>query len=112
MDHSVVQRLRAQVRDPPPAQRPVDAAAAPSRLSAVMDVTIRPAVSIRRARLGKVFLADLVGSGSLLPEAAQFLAAAAAARKNMMIAGATNAGKTTLLRAVANQIPSTERLIT
>jgi pilus assembly protein CpaF len=83
-----------------------------SRLSAVMDVTIRPAVSIRRARLGKVFLADLVGSGSLLPEAAQFLAAATAARKNMMIAGATNAGKTTLLRAVANQIPVTERLIT
>jgi pilus assembly protein CpaF len=83
-----------------------------SRLSAVMDVTIRPAVSIRRARLGKVFLADLVGSGSLLPEAAQFLAAATAARKNMMIAGATNAGKTTLLRAVANQIPQTERLIT
>ena len=83
-----------------------------SRLSAVMDVTIRPAVSIRRARLGKVFLADLVGSGSLLPEAAQFLAAATAARKNMMIAGATNAGKTTLLRAVANQIPATERLIT
>src|SRR5690242_1335041 len=82
------------------------------RLSAVMDVTIRPAVSIRRARLGKVFLADLVGSGSLLPEAAQFLAAATAARKNMMIAGATNAGKTTLLRAVANQIPQTERLIT
>ena len=30
----------------------------------------------------------------------------------MMIAGATNAGKTTLLRAVANQIPPTERLIT
>ncbi len=83
-----------------------------SRLSAVMDVTIRPAVSIRRARLGKVFLADLAGRGSLLPEAAQFLAAATAARKNMMIAGATNAGKTTLLRAVANQIPATERLIT
>ena len=32
-----------------------------ARLSAVMDVTLRPAVSIRRARLGKVFLTDLVG---------------------------------------------------
>ena len=31
-----------------------------SRLSAVMDVTVKPAVSIRRARLGKVFLSDLV----------------------------------------------------
>jgi pilus assembly protein CpaF len=83
-----------------------------SRLSAVMDVTLRPAVSIRRARMGKVFLADLVGNGTLLPEAAAFLAAATAARKNIMIAGATNAGKTTLLRAIANQIPGSERLIT
>ena len=38
-----------------------------ARLSAVMDVTRRPAVSIRRARLGKVFLADLVGNGTLSP---------------------------------------------
>jgi pilus assembly protein CpaF len=83
-----------------------------SRLSAVMDVTLRPAVSIRRSRLGKVFLTDLVGNSTLLPEAAAFLAAATAARKNLMIAGATNAGKTTLLRAIANQIPPGERLIT
>ncbi|HEY2550926.1 MAG TPA: ATPase, T2SS/T4P/T4SS family [Streptosporangiaceae bacterium] len=83
-----------------------------SRLSAVMDVTLRPALSIRRARLGKIFLADLVGNGTLLPQTAAFLAAATAARKNIMIAGATNAGKTTLLRAIANQIPPHERLIT
>jgi pilus assembly protein CpaF len=83
-----------------------------SRLSAVMDVTLRPAVSIRRARMGKVFVADLVGNGSMSPEVASFLAAAVLARKNIMIAGATNAGKTTLLRALANQIPPEERLIT
>jgi pilus assembly protein CpaF len=83
-----------------------------SRLSAVMDVTVRPAVSIRRARLGKVFLADLAGNGTILPEVGSFLAAATAARKNLMIAGATNAGKTTLLRAIVNQIPPSERLIT
>jgi pilus assembly protein CpaF len=83
-----------------------------SRLSAVMDVTLRPAISIRRARMGKVFLADLVGNGTMSPDLASFLAAAVAARKNIMIAGATNAGKTTLLRALANQIPPNERLIT
>jgi Flp pilus assembly CpaF family ATPase len=83
-----------------------------SRLSAVMDVTVRPAVSIRRARLGKVFLSDLAGNGTISPEVASFLAAAAAARKNLMIAGATNAGKTTLLRAIVNEIPPGERLIT
>ncbi|MFG1809011.1 CpaF family protein [Streptomyces sp. NPDC049040] len=83
-----------------------------SRLSAVMDVTRRPALSIRRARLGKVFLADLVGNHTLTPELGSFLSAAVLARKNVMIAGATNAGKTTLLRALANVIPSHERLIT
>src|SRR5487761_1789594 len=44
-----------------------------SRLSAVMDVTLRPAVSIRRARMGKVFLADLVGNGTMSPEVGSFL---------------------------------------
>jgi pilus assembly protein CpaF len=83
-----------------------------SRLSAVMDVTLRPAISIRRSRMGKVFLADLVGNGTMSPDVASFLAAAVQARKNIMIAGATNAGKTTLLRAMANQIPIEERLIT
>ena len=39
-----------------------------SRLSAVMDVTLRPAISIRRARMGKVFLADLVGNGTISPD--------------------------------------------
>ena len=46
------------------------------------------------------------------PSSAAFLPAAVLARKNIMIAGATNAGKTTLLRALANEIPPHERLIT
>jgi Flp pilus assembly CpaF family ATPase len=83
-----------------------------SRLSAVMDVCRRPVLSIRRARLAKVFLSDLVGNGTLLPELASMLSAAVAARKNLMIAGSTNAGKTTLLRALANEIPPGERLVT
>jgi Flp pilus assembly CpaF family ATPase len=77
-----------------------------------MDVTRRPALSIRRARMGKVFISDLVGNGTLSPEVAHFMACAVRARKNIMIAGATNAGKTTLLRALANEIPPHERLIT
>ncbi len=83
-----------------------------SRLSAVMGVTQRPAVSIRRSRLSRVTLDDLVTNGSLLPDLAAFLSAAVSARKNVMIAGATNAGKTTLLRALAHEIPPAERLIT
>ncbi|WP_029287088.1 CpaF family protein [Cellulomonas sp. HZM] len=83
-----------------------------SRLSAVMDVCSRPSISIRRARLSRVHLDDLVRYGSVTPDVAAFLSAAVAARKNIMIAGATNAGKTTMLRALANEIDPTERLIT
>lgn len=83
-----------------------------SRLSAVMGVTSRPALSIRRARLSRVSLDMLVGYGTVSPELAAFLSAAVRARKNVMIAGATNAGKTTLLRALANEIDPSERLIT
>jgi pilus assembly protein CpaF len=83
-----------------------------SRLSAVMEVCARPAVSIRRARMPRVFLSDLVANGTLDEGLAAFLRAAVAARKNLMIAGSTNAGKTTLLRALANEIPPAERLVT
>src|SRR4051794_3712090 len=83
-----------------------------SRLSAVMGVCPRPAVSIRRSRLSRVTLDDLVQNGSVTHELAAFLAASVTARKNIMIAGATNAGKTTLLRALAHEIPPYERLIT
>lgn len=83
-----------------------------SRMSAVMDVCARPSISIRRARLSRVHLDDMVRFGSMTNEVAAFLSAAVAARKNIMIAGATNAGKTTLLRALANEIPAHERLIT
>jgi Flp pilus assembly CpaF family ATPase len=83
-----------------------------SRLSAVMDVCFRPAISIRRSRLSRVFLRDLMDNGTMDEELGHFLSAAVGARKNIMIAGATNAGKTTLLRALANEIPSHERLIT
>jgi Flp pilus assembly CpaF family ATPase len=83
-----------------------------SRLSAVMGVTQRPSLSIRRARLSRVSLDMLVENETLTPDLASFLSAAVAARKNIMIAGATNAGKTTLLRALANEIPAHERLIT
>jgi Flp pilus assembly CpaF family ATPase len=77
-----------------------------------MGVTARPAVSIRRARLGRVFLRDLVANGTMSDDVGSFLRAAVAARKNIMIAGATNSGKTTLLRALANEIGPHERLIT
>jgi Flp pilus assembly CpaF family ATPase len=83
-----------------------------SRLSAVMGVSARPSISIRRHRFEKVELADLVGNDTMSQEAADFLRAVVRARFNVMIAGATRAGKTTLLRAMAAEIDSRERIIT
>lgn len=83
-----------------------------SRLSAVMNVCARPAVSVRKASLGRVFLDELIANGTVSPDVGSFLRAAVRARKNIMIAGATNAGKTTMLRALANEIPASERLVT
>lgn len=83
-----------------------------SRLSAVQEVSGRPAVSIRRHRFDKVTLADLVGNGTLTGEAADFLAAVVAAKFNIVIAGGTDAGKTTMLRALASEIGQVERVVT
>lgn len=83
-----------------------------SRLSAVMAVTRRPVVDIRRHRLSDTTLDDLVGLGSLSSTAAAFLAAAVRAKQNILVSGAMNSGKTTMLRALAAEIPPRERIVT
>ncbi len=83
-----------------------------SRLSAVMTAGERPSVSIRRNRYPQMFLPTLVELGTVDERLATFLQAAVLARMNIMVAGATNAGKTTLLRAMINVISAEERLIT
>jgi len=83
-----------------------------SRLSAVMNVCSRPSISVRKARMGRVYLDELIANGTMTPDSGSFLKAAIAARKNIMLAGATNAGKTTMLRALVNEIDPGERLVT
>jgi pilus assembly protein CpaF len=83
-----------------------------SRLSAVMSAGERPSVSIRRNRFPQMFLPMLVELGTLDEHTAVFLEAAVRSRCNLMIAGATDAGKTTLLRALINVIDPDERLVT
>ncbi|HEY5116688.1 MAG TPA: ATPase, T2SS/T4P/T4SS family [Nakamurella sp.] len=83
-----------------------------SRLSAVMSAAERPVVSIRRSRYPQMFLSTLVELGTIDEQLACFLQAAVTARMNLVVAGATDAGKTTLLRALLNVLPSMERLIT
>ena len=83
-----------------------------SRLFATMGVSHRPVVSIRRHRLVRVFLSDLVRLRAIDQGLQALLAALVAARKNILVVGGTDAGKTTMLRALINQIPPTERLVT
>ena len=83
-----------------------------SRLSAVMAVTARPVIDIRRHRLSDHSLDDLVGLETLDEDLARMLAAAVRAKRNILISGAMNSGKTTLLRALAAEISPEERIVT
>lgn len=55
---------------------------------------------------------DLVRMGSLTAQAAQFLDAAVVAGLSILVSGATQAGKTTMVRALAGAIPTGQRVIT
>src|SRR5262249_38376941 len=83
-----------------------------SRLFAVAWVCDRPAVAIRRHRFLKVTLDDVEELGAIDAGLRQFLAASVRARKQIIVAGATGAGKTTMLRALAAEIPPEERIVT
>lgn len=83
-----------------------------SRLYAIQSVTRQPVISIRRHRHTRVTLKDLIGLETIDEELADFLGSLVKARKNVMVAGATAAGKTTLLRAMASEIRPEERILT
>ncbi len=79
-----------------------------ARLAAQAWVTPRPQVVIRRHRLTQVSLEDLVGLGTLTPVAASFLAAVVRSGRSVVVSGAQGAGKTTMVRALCNEIPKHE----
>ena len=85
-----------------------------SRLHVVIpDITRRHwAVNIRKFVLTAGSLDELVGLGTLTGQAARFLEAAIVAGLNVIVAGGTQAGKTTLLNALAGAVPGRERVIT
>jgi Flp pilus assembly CpaF family ATPase len=83
-----------------------------SRLFALMAVSARPCLSIRRHRYLRVTADDLMKLGTLDLGLREFVRAAMLARKSCIICGGTGAGKTTLLRAMAADIPPSERLVT
>jgi len=70
------------------------------------------AVNIRKYVVRARHINDLVERGALTQQAADFLAAAVVAGLNIVISGATQAGKTTMLNGLAGCIPPRERIVT
>ena len=85
-----------------------------SRLHVVIpDITRRHwSVNVRKFVMGAADLDDLIAAGELTSHAARFLEAAVISGLNVIIAGGTQAGKTTLLNCLASCIPGRERVIT
>lgn len=83
-----------------------------SRLFATMEVAQRPSLVIRRHGFDISTLDQLLELNFMSSSVAAFLSAAVLARRNIIVAGGTGSGKTTLLRALLNEIPANERLVT
>jgi Flp pilus assembly CpaF family ATPase len=82
------------------------------RLHALMAVTGRPTVTIRRHDFSLHRLEQLWEFGVVDDHLLAFLTAAVRAKLNLIVAGGTGTGKTTLLRCLINEIPDDERIIT
>lgn len=84
-----------------------------SRLHVVIPDVTRAhwSVNVRRFVTRPTHVQDLVPLGTLSHEAAAFLEAAMVSGLNVVVAGGTQAGKTTLLSALLGCIPASERII-
>jgi pilus assembly protein CpaF len=71
-----------------------------------------PTITIRKFRVDKMKIQDLVNVGAMTGPAAQFLEACVKVRRNIIISGGTGSGKTTMLNALSGFIESDERIVT
>lgn len=85
-----------------------------SRLHVVIPDITRNAwsINIRKFPTKIYSLSDLVNFKSVTPSQARFLASAIKQGKNILVSGATQAGKTTMLCALLNEVASSERIVT
>ena len=80
---------------------------------AIPDITRKHwSVNIRKFIVGSKSLEGLISVGTVTDQAAAFLQACVISGLNIVVAGATQAGKTTLMNALLNSAPSSERVIT
>ncbi len=84
-----------------------------SRLEAVGDPVAQdgPVVAIRRFAKSTMTLERLVDLGALPDDAAEFLREITVAKCNVLVAGGTGSGKTSLLNVLAGCIPMDERVL-
>lgn len=68
-------------------------------------------ISIRKFRNDSFDLAKLIEWNSLSAEAAEFLSLCVELHRNIVIAGGTGSGKTSLLNALSAEIPDYERIV-
>jgi pilus assembly protein CpaF len=71
-----------------------------------------PILTIRKFRPDKYRVDELVQIGTLSESMGEFFRACVTQRLNIVISGGTGTGKTTLLNAVSQYIPSRERIVT
>jgi pilus assembly protein CpaF len=85
-----------------------------SRLHVVIPDITRThwSVNIRKFVVRATHLDDLVSLGTLTAQAARFLEASVASGLNVLVAGGTQAGKTTLLNCLTAAVPTSERVVT
>jgi Flp pilus assembly CpaF family ATPase len=84
-----------------------------SRLFAAIGVSPRPILVVRRHHLAELAsLADLQRAGMIDTRLGDLLRALVLARQNVIVSGGTQAGKTTLCRALCHEIPNDEHVVT
>ncbi|WP_426169808.1 CpaF family protein [Sandarakinorhabdus sp. DWP1-3-1] len=71
-----------------------------------------PVLSIRKFSKTPIDMDKLVGLGSMPAECAEVLRGVVASRRNVLIAGGTGSGKTTMLNAMSASIEEHERVVT
>jgi pilus assembly protein CpaF len=71
-----------------------------------------PLLTIRKFARDRFDFDDLVGIGTLSQTAADFLRLGIRAKLNILISGGTGTGKTTLLNALSESLPDTDRIVT
>lgn len=71
----------------------------------------RPHICIRKLKTNIFSLDELLNSGSATENQVLFLKKAIELKENILISGPTSTGKTVLLRALIEQVPSQERII-